>query len=50
MTQPDRMAARTSSRFSAISLGLLASRFRRMSGSVLEGRTLNHQSVRAHDN
>ena len=39
-----RMKASTSSRFCSIKARLLASIFRRSSGSVLEGRTLNHQS------
>ena len=40
-----RMRARTSSRFSAICSGVLASRLRRTSGSVFDERTLNHQSA-----
>ena len=38
-----RMMARTSSRLASISALVLASRFRRTRGSVLERRTLNHQ-------
>lgn len=39
-----RIIPSTSSRFSIMSASVLASRLRRRSGSVLEGRTLNHQS------
>ena len=44
ITQP-RMRASTSSRLRSIRSRVRASRFNRTSGSVFEGRTLNHQSA-----
>jgi hypothetical protein len=43
-TDQDRISATTSSRLAAISSGVVASRFRRSSGSVFDGRTLKCQS------
>jgi hypothetical protein len=46
----DRISATTSSRFFSISSGVIASRFSRSSGSVLDGRTLKCQSAYSTDN